>query len=99
MFLHLSVILVTGGGGLCLSMHHRSHDQGSLCPGGRGVSVWGISVMGGRLCPGGVSVQVGLCPGKVGLCPRVLSPRGSLSRGVSVRETPHMVTSGRYASY
>ena len=36
------MILFTGGGGLCPSMHHRSHDQvclGGLCPGG--------------LCPGG----------------------------------------------
>ena len=48
MFLHLCVILFTGGGGLCLSMHHRSHDRGvsvrgSLSGGSlsRGVSGWG----------------------------------------------------------
>ena len=63
--------------------------QGDLCPGG--------------LCPGGVSVQGGLCPG--GLCPGGVSVWGvsvqgvSLSRGVSVRETPHTVMSRRYASY
>ena len=53
MFLHLCVILFTGEG-LCPSMHHRSDDQGGLCPGG--VSVWGRSVQG-------VSVHEGLCPG------------------------------------
>ena len=55
MFLHLCVILFTGGGGegLCPSMHHRSHEQGwslsreGLCP--EEVSDWG----GGSLCPGG----------------------------------------------
>ena len=58
MFLHLCVILFTRGG-LCPSMHHRSHDQGGVCPGGfclRGflsgrslsswVSVQGVSVWG-----------------------------------------------------
>ena len=69
MFLHLSVILFTGGMSVpaCIT----------LCPGG--VSDKGVSVQG-------VSVQ------------------GSLSRRVSVRETPldsdpHMVTSRQYASY
>ena len=33
MFLHVSVILFKEGG-LCSSMHHRSHDQEGLCPGG-----------------------------------------------------------------
>ena len=33
-------------GGLCPSMHHRSHDQGGLCPGGLSL---GFSVQGG-LC-------------------------------------------------
>ena len=60
-----------------------------LCPGG--VSVWG-------LCPG-VSVQEGSLS-KGSLCPGGVSFQGeSLSRGVSVRETPHTVTYGRYASY
>ena len=82
-------------GGLCPSMHHRSHDwgsqsraasvQGSLCP--------GESLSNGGLCPGvsvwgslfrGVSVQGHLCPG--GLCPVGLCPGGSLSRKVSVQE-------------
>ena len=62
-----------------------------LCP-GEGVSVQGeVSLSrGGGLCPGeGVSVQ----------------GRGSLSgesmsrEGISVRETPHTLKSGRYASY
>ena len=50
MFLHLSVILLTGG--LCPSMHHRSHDWGGLCLRGSlsrgglclGVSFEGVSV-------------------------------------------------------
>ena len=46
----------------------------------------GVSVQWG-LCPGGGS----LCPGGSDLCPGV--------QGVSVRETPRMVTSGRYSSY
>ena len=37
------------GWGLCPSIHHRSHDQGGLCPGG-----------GGGFCPGGVSVGGGI---------------------------------------
>ena len=66
-----------------------------LCPGGslsgKGVSVWGS--LSGGLCLG-VSVQGGLSRG---VCPgESLSGRG---RGVSVRETPRMVTNGRYASY
>ena len=106
MFSQACVVLFTGGGGgLCPSMHYRSHDQGGLCLGGslyKGVSVWGISVQGG-LCPGGSlsrggSVQGGLCPG--GALSRGVSVQGvSLSRGVSVRETPRTVTSGWYASY
>ena len=83
MCLHLSVILFTGGG-LCPSMHHRSHDQ-------RGVS--------GESLSRGVSVQGGLCPGFLcpgGLCPGGSLSRGSLSRrslsrGVSVQ--------GRSVSY
>ena len=69
--------------------------RGSLS---RGVSVWrGVSVQGG-LCLGGLSRGIsggeeGLCPGGLspgegGLCPGV-SVWGSLSRGVSVRETPY----------
>ena len=62
MFLHVYGILFRGG--LCPSMHHRSHD-------------WGVSVQG--VLVGG---WVGLCPGGY------LSMVGSLSRGISVRETP-----------
>ena len=46
MFLHLSVshsVHRGGGGSLCPSMHHRSHDMGGLCPGGFLVG----------FCPGG----------------------------------------------
>ena len=79
MFSQASVILFTGGG-LCPSMHHRSHDQGVLCPGG-------VSVQGRVSVQGGVSVQGVLCPG--GFCPGGslsggLCPGGSLSREVSV---------------
>ena len=54
-------------------MHHRSHDWG--------VSAQGVSVLGESLS-WGVSVQ-GQSLSMEGLC-----PGGSLSRGVSVRETP-----------
>ena len=92
-FLHLFVILFTGG----------------LCPGRGALS--GGSLSGG-LCPGGLCPR-GLCP--EGPCLgvsvqgvsfwRYLSEgaslaRGSLSKGVSVRETPHhMVICGQYASH
>ena len=85
MFLHLSVILFTGG--RSLFQHAPRHMtrgvsvqgvsvQGGLCPGGslsRGGLCLRVSVQGG-LCPGGVSVQGGLCPG------RSLCPGWSLSR-------------------
>ena len=73
MFLHLCVILFTGGlcpGGL--------YPGGYLSRGGGGLfSREGVSVQG-------VSVQGNICPGEGGLC----SGRGYLSRGISVRETP-----------
>ena len=83
-------------GGLCPSMHHRSHDQGDLC---LGVFTWGSLSGGvsfqGDLCPGGlclgVSVWGGLCLG--GICPGMSLSIGSLSRGVSVREIPWTETS------
>ena len=79
MFLHLSVILFTGGG-LCPSIHHRSHDQGGLCP--------GVSLSEG-LCPGGslsggVSVQRGLCLGD--LCPGGLCPESLCLGGLCLGE-------------
>ena len=58
----------------------------------------GVSVQG-DLCSGGLC-QGGLCPG--GLCPggfSVWGVSGGLCLGVSIRETPHTVTSGQYASY
>ena len=69
-------------------MHHRSHDQGGLCPGR--VSVWeslsrGVSVQGSlsrKVSVQGVSVHEGLCPGvpvQEGLCPGGLCLGGSLS--------------------
>ena len=77
-----------------------SVQEGDLCPGGeslsRGISLQGVSIPG-VICLGGsvweVSVQWGLCPDGVSV--RRLSRGG----GVSVRETPHMVKSVRYASY
>ena len=93
MFLHLCVILFTGG--LCPSMHHRSHNQGAVCPGGSvqvGVSVQGS--LSGGLCPGGslskgvsvqgvsvqgVSAQGQSLPG--GSLSGYPCPGGSLSRG------------------
>ena len=86
MFLHLSVILFTGGGlGLCAGGSLRSLSRGvsilgGLCP--RGVFVPGVSVWGG-LCPRGSP------PGLDGLCP------GGLCHG----DPPRTATSGRYASY
>ena len=103
-FLHLCVILFTvgGGGSLCPSMHHRSHEKrGSLSRGSlsmgvsrrslsMGVSVKGVFVQGASVCGvsvKGISIQGGgICPGE-GLC---LDPQ---------TETPHIVTSGWHASY
>ena len=76
MFLHLSAILSTWGGGLC--SRGVSVQGGGLCPWRglcAGVLCAGRSLSGG-FCPEGslgVSVQGGLCPG------------GSLSRGISVQ--------------
>ena len=86
MFLHVSVILFTGGGGgFCPIMHHRSHDWGE--------ALYRGSLFRGGLCPReslsggvflwmeGVSFQEGsLYRGSLfrgGLC-----PRESLSGGV-----------------
>ena len=68
-------------------MHHRSNDQGGLCPGK--ISVLGFLCSGG-LCPGRrvsvhgvsvreVSVQEGICLG--GLCPEGSRFRGDLCQG------------------
>ena len=99
-------------GGLCLGWVSLQGDLclGGLCPGGlcpgvspRGFYVWGSLSRGSlsRKSLSGVSVQWGLSVCLWGgiLCLGV-SVRGSLSRGVSVREAipldrdPRMVTSG-----
>ena len=65
--------------GLCPSMHHRSHDRGSLsrgvfCPGGQSLSKGssslsrGVSVQGGSLSRGSL-VPGGLVSVREGLCP------------------------------
>ena len=82
---------------LCLGgyLFRKVFFQGVVCPGEsvtRGVSVWGVSAQGG-VSVQGVSVQGGLCP-RGGLSPGV-----SLSRGLSVTETPHTVIYGQYAFY
>ena len=53
---------------------------------------WGLCMMSLPVWLAGDSVQGG------SLYKEVSVRRGSLSRGVSVRETPHTVKSGRYAS-
>ena len=84
-------------GVLCPSMHHRSHDLGGSLS--RGVSVWGVSVQGGFLsrggggfCPGGLcpggSLSRGSLFGGISIWRGSLLGVGSLSRVVSVRETP-----------
>ena len=81
------------GGVLCPSVHHRSHDQGGLCPGGSvygEVCVWGVSVWGGG------SFVPGVCLGS--LSGGSLS-WGSLSGGSLSGRPPHMVTCGWYTSY
>ena len=72
MFLHLSVILFTGGG-LCPSMHHRSHDQGGLSGGSLSREV---SVQRG-LCLEGGSLSGGLCRGNKGDPPKRDPPYGN----------------------
>ena len=81
MFSQASVILFTGAGGLCPSMHHRSHDQGVLCPGG--VSVQGESLSrGDSLSRGSLFPEGSL---SMGFLSRGVSVWGSLSRRVSVQ--------------
>ena len=85
MFLHLCVILFTGG-----SLSGGSLSGGSLSGGSlSGGSLSGGSLSGG-LCLGG------LCLGGLwGLCPWGLCP----GMWVSTTETPRTVTCGWYASY
>ena len=84
------------GGGLCPSMHHRSHDKVGLCPGGSlcsGVCP-GRSLSGGSLSGGSLSRREFPVQGEVsvqgvsvwGLCPGGSLSGGSLSMGeVSVQ--------------
>ena len=78
-------------------MHHRSHDQGGLCPGSlspRGISIQGESLSRKFLFEG-FSVQGFLCPGVLvqwlfvqgrGICLVSVCPGQSLSRrGISVQ--------------
>ena len=84
--------ILSPGGGLC---------PGGLCPRVGSLSEGGVSVRGWGLClrvgslseaslfRGGVSVQGwGLCPGVGSLSRGGVSVRGSLSKGVFVRESP-----------
>ena len=94
------------GGGFSVPACTTGHMTRGFCP-------WGFCPEGG-LCRGGLCLgdlcPGGLCPGGSlssgrgvsvqggGWCPRGLC-LGVSVQGVSVRETPYTVTSGRYASY
>ena len=80
---HVSVILFKEGG-LCPSIHHRSHGQEGLCL--RGSLSRGVSVQGG-LCPGG-SLSRGVSVWWV-----------SVHGETPDRDPPCTVTHGRYAFY
>ena len=85
MFSHMSVC---PQGGVLVCVQGGLH-LGGLCPGGSmlgGVCVQEVLCRGGSVSRG--SVSSGVCV-QGGLCPG----------GVSVRESPHTVTSGQYASY
>ena len=79
MFLHLSVILFTGGSSVQVGSLSRG---GGLCP-GDGVSIEGVSVQGRGLCPGESAQEVSLSGGLYlwCLCQGGLYPEGSLPRG------------------
>ena len=82
-------------GGLCPREGGLCPGIGNLCP-GEGVSVQEISVWGSLsrgLCPG-VCVQGGLCPGASGSL-----SMGSISGGLSHRDSSITVMCGWYASY
>ena len=89
-------ICLQGGGGICPvvsvpggclsmgSLYMGVSVQCCLCPRG---SLSGVSVQGGSLSGEGVIVQGGLCPR--GVSARGVSVQGSLSRGISVMDTPY----------
>ena len=81
-----------GMGGLCPSMHYRSHDWGlcsgdlcleGLCPGDLSGGSLSGGVCAGSLCPGGVLCPGGLCP--EGVCPGRVSVQGGSVQWVSVQ--------------
>ena len=96
-FLHLSVILFTGGGGSVRGSLFRGRSF-------RGVSVQVDLCLGkGGLCPWGslsmrISVQEGLCPGGGSVSREGVYVHGCLCLWRSL-STLRMLKSGRYASY
>ena len=89
------------GVSVCGSLFRGKVPVRGFCP-GESLSKGEVCVQGSLFRGGSLSKEDGLHLG--GLCPGVLclgvsvQGMGSLS-GVSVRETPRMVTSGQYASY
>ena len=80
-------------------------SQVFVCPPGRGVCV-PACITGDMTGGGSLSQHSSQATRLGGSLSRGVCPRGSLSkvgglypRGVSVRDTPHTVMSGRYASY
>ena len=53
-----AILFIWGGGGWLSSMHHRSHDQGGLHPGGGSASSGRVCIRGGL--PPGESASRGL---------------------------------------
>ena len=88
-----------GQGNVLTPVCHSVHRWKSLSNYAQQVTLPGVSIREG-LCPGGFSVLLGESLARKGLC-----PRGSLSRGVSVRDTPsppgrdpRTETSGQFTS-
>ena len=86
MFLNVSVILSTGGGGWLPSMYHWSHD--------RGVCIHGRVCIQGRLCIQGVCIWGGGRPHPIGR-------HGELGRSLTKIQAILWIrsTNGWYASY
>ena len=107
-FLHLCVILFTGGGAFWLpSMHHGSHDQRGVCIRGRGFCIqWVSGLLSGRgsasrgsacrqglPCEGGLHLGV-LHPGRIGSASGGLGRYSPPPEHYGIRST-----SRRYATY